>query len=785
MNRVGKSMIFCYNTKIMLMQKPLKADHHSPKRSSLRITLFLDVFFLLTITVIATAVGGFFLAQSELSLRAVSELQQTVQSRQELLSTTIMKQREQISALGQSDAPLSNSLKKSIGFQAVFHLDREGRVLETKTITDDKEAVIPWAILRNLRTQNQPFFIPIFEKNRWVSYVITAPKMQNGEWMGMMVALFPAQPLSSRIFSSIHAVTSKEVLLILRDAQGDMMVLSGDGRGAGVRVYVDPASKSGVFLQGAQKKVEGYGHGTDYAGINILAAYKTIPSIGWTIMATVDRYTISSAMFRLAVNIVAIGLAFVGLLSLSTFALARRITEPLEQLSDKLDGLESRHWHYERSIYTGNELESVDQAGYDLTKRLRMAHDHLEDMVRERTEQVRKKLSENDAILESIDYGIFVTNERGGVVYSNKAGEKLIGRSISDDAEPTAMELLPLVNKDGAMIAPQDHPITVVLREGTQSVSAVDPEYSIRIEGTGDIPVQVRVTPILRGKKCVGVVAVLRNTTEERRIDKIKSEFISLVSHQLRTPLSSMRWYLEMLATKDAGPLTADQEEYVREASTSNARMVHLVNGLLNVSRLEMGKMEKRTETLNVEKIVKETADTFTLELKQKNIELAIVSTDINDLPIKTDRGLLQLIIENFLSNAIKYSKENTTISLKMIGNIKQKSVTISVTDTGIGIPVEQRESIGRRLFRGTNARLENTDGNGLGLYISTIAAGAIGATLTFESKENQGSTFILHLPSIVVTENDVADVSTLHGDAKEIVTILNTEKNGGKCSSV
>lgn len=728
----------------MLLQKPSTAVPHRERRSSLRITLFLDIFFLLTITVIATAVGGFFLAQSELSLRAISELQQTVRTRQEILTTTIAKQREQISLMGQSDASLSGSLANSIGFVALLHLDGSGKILAVNNGRGSVDTISS-STLTLISSNSQTSFFPVLEKNRWESYIITAPKMQGGKRTGTLVALFPANGLSARIFSTNSESTSKEILLLLPQDDGEVIALTGDPEGMGVRVFIDPTSKAGIFLSSAQRIVEGYGKGTDYAGIKILSAYKTSPSIGWTIMATIDQYQISSAMFRLAINIAAIGLAFVGLLSLSTFFLARRITEPLEKLSNKLNGLESRHWHYERSIYTGNELETVDKAGFELTQRLRSAHDHLEDIVKERTEALRRKLTENETILESIDYGIFVTDEHANIVYANTAGEALVGCSISD--ETTASRILKLVDKNGDLLTEDDHPIYTVLRSGQSSNPSTDPEYSIRLSAEKDIPVQVRVTPMMRGKRCIGVVAVLRNTTEERRIDKIKSEFISLVSHQLRTPLSSMRWYLEMLITKDAGPLTTDQEEYVREASTSNARMVHLVNGLLNVSRLEMGKMHTQSDIIDVQHVVKETADTFTLELAQKNITLAQTAQSIDGLSIHTDRGLLQLIIENFLSNAIKYSKESTTIALKIVGSPSQKHITISVTDTGIGIPMEQREFIGTRLFRGANARLENTDGNGLGLYISRIAAEAIGATLTFESKENEGSTFLLKLP--------------------------------------
>lgn len=726
----------------MLMQKPTTVHNSSKKRSSLRIALFFDIFFLLTITVIATAVGGFFLAKSELTLRTVSELEQAVQERQEFLTTAITKEREELSRISEIENPSDETLRR-FGMQTLLRLDAHGNVLSFVGTAVDPD------VMTQIHDNYRSLIAPIFIQNRWTSYAITAPNTHGGKPDETIVGIYPVQNLSSRLFSVVHDARSKEILLVLTGDHGEIVVLTKDARGEGARVFVDVGSKADTFFHAVRSAGEGYSHGTDYAGIKILGAYKTMPTTGWTIMATIDEYNLSSAILRLAVNIAAIGLAFVGLLSLSTFALAKRITEPLEQLSKKLNGLEARHWHYERSIYSGNELESVDEAGFDLTQRLRSAHDHLEDIVRERTEALRKKLSENETILASIDYGIFVTNDEGKIVYTNTAGEKLVGRKIEHDEKPTAIGLLKLVNKDGALLLEQDHPIHIVLREGVQTIPTVDPEYSIRIADDKDIPVQVRVSPILQGKKCVGVVAVIRDTTEERRIDRIKSEFISLVSHQLRTPLSSMRWYLEMLATKDAGPLTTDQEEFVREASTSNARMVHLVNGLLNVSRLEMGKMQKKTETVDIEKIIRETADTFTLELKQKNIALAISAVSTANLPVTTDRGLLQLIIENFLSNAIKYSKEGTTITLNIVGDMAQKTVTISVTDTGIGIPMEQREFIGRRLFRGTNARLENTDGNGLGLYISTIAAEAIGAALTFDSKENEGSTFLLVLPVV------------------------------------
>lgn len=257
---------------------------------------------------------------------------------------------------------------------------------------------------------------------------------------------------------------------------------------------------------------------------------------------------------------------------------------------------------------------------------------------------------------------------------------------------------------------------------------------------------QLRATPILRGQKCDGVIAVIRDVSEERRIDRMKSEFISLVSHQLRTPLTSMRWYLEMLITEGENSLNQDQKDWIAEASSSNARMVHLVNALLNVSRIELGKFQLSPETINIKDLVKAITATFDQEMKKRKITVDIQTSEKN-IGVRSDKGLLLLIIENLISNAIKYSPEKGTVHIHIGLDAKTKAATLTVEDHGIGIPAEQQKDIGHRLFRASNAVKTDTDGNGLGLYISQVAAESVGATLTFASTENKGTTFTLVIP--------------------------------------
>jgi signal transduction histidine kinase len=166
---------------------------------------------------------------------------------------------------------------------------------------------------------------------------------------------------------------------------------------------------------------------------------------------------------------------------------------------------------------------------------------------------------------------------------------------------------------------------------------------------------------------------------------------------------------------------------------------------------LELGKMQVSAESIDINRFIDEVKSTFGLESKNRKITIDVATEGMDGLVIRSDRGLLQLIVENFLSNAIKYGDEGTAVGVTVVGNRRERTVTLSVSDTGIGIPDAQRANIGKKLFRGDNARLASTDGNGLGLYISHIAAESIGATIDFEST-GKLTRFSVTLPAIIDT---------------------------------
>ncbi len=244
--------------------------------------------------------------------------------------------------------------------------------------------------------------------------------------------------------------------------------------------------------------------------------------------------------------------------------------------------------------------------------------------------------------------------------------------------------------------------------------------------------------------------------TAEQEIDQAKSEFVSLASHQLRTPLSSINWYTEMLLDGDAGKLTKKQQEYIKTVDKANSRMVDLINSLLNVSRLELGTFSIDTEKLNLKTSAQEIIAEIETKVSERKQKLAVSFDDT--LPeIIFDRKYLEMIYQNLLSNAVKYSPENSTITLDVKpvspGNLIQgykipkKGIVISVSDMGYGIPASQQAQIFSKLFRADNAQVYDTDGTGLGLYIIKSIIDHAGGNLWFKSKENKGSSFYAFLP--------------------------------------
>ena len=229
-----------------------------------------------------------------------------------------------------------------------------------------------------------------------------------------------------------------------------------------------------------------------------------------------------------------------------------------------------------------------------------------------------------------------------------------------------------------------------------------------------------------------------------QRLDEAKDEFISMASHQLRTPLTSIKGYLDMMLQGDLGKVTATQRAVLSEAFISSERMVTLINDFLNVSRLQTGKFTIERRESDLAEAMQEQLQM--LEVVAKQHDLTLRSKIDKNLPkVAVDIDKIRQVMLNMIDNAIFYSKPGTTVNISLAkeGDV----VAFRVRDTGIGVPVAEQPGLFSKFFRATNARKKRPDGTGVGLFLAKKVILAHGGQVLFESKEGKGSTFGFTVP--------------------------------------
>ncbi len=226
--------------------------------------------------------------------------------------------------------------------------------------------------------------------------------------------------------------------------------------------------------------------------------------------------------------------------------------------------------------------------------------------------------------------------------------------------------------------------------------------------------------------------------------NRMKTEFISVVSHQLRSPLSNLNWAIELLMSGRIGKIEEKQTEYFKILKENSARMQELISDLLIVSRIETEKNLFKKEEFSLDELIKGTIKEFEIFAKSSNIAINFELQE--NLPKAfSDPSQIRLVIENLLDNATRYIKGGGEIKIKI--DERDKKIYFEIKDTGVGIPKEDQKHIFQKFFRAGNGMKYQTQGSGLGLYIAKSIIEKSGGKIGFKSEENKGSTFWFTLP--------------------------------------
>ncbi|HEU4677853.1 MAG TPA: PAS domain-containing sensor histidine kinase, partial [Candidatus Paceibacterota bacterium] len=243
-----------------------------------------------------------------------------------------------------------------------------------------------------------------------------------------------------------------------------------------------------------------------------------------------------------------------------------------------------------------------------------------------------------------------------------------------------------------------------------------------------------------KGKGLVTLIDV----TKQKMVDKAKTEFVSLASHQLRTPISGMKWNIELLLTAGRENLTPAQSGYVDKIAHGLERMDMLVGDFLSVSKFELGTLSAQYTSFSAAQFLRTIYDEHDPLAKKKNVSLE-PNLGKADGTISCDSHLLHMIVSNLVSNAVKYTPEGGRVKFDAV--LDPAHLTVTVADTGMGIPASEQDMLFSKLFRASNAKTQVTDGTGLGLYIVREAVKILKGDISFVSTEGVGTTFTVVLP--------------------------------------
>lgn len=260
-----------------------------------------------------------------------------------------------------------------------------------------------------------------------------------------------------------------------------------------------------------------------------------------------------------------------------------------------------------------------------------------------------------------------------------------------------------------------------------------------------NLVLEVSTVPIAREKKNLGTLMILHDVTREKFIERMKTEFVSIAAHQLRTPLSAIKWTLRMILDGDLGDITKEQREFIEKTYKSNERMIGLVSDLLDVTRIEEGKYLYKQTLADLETLVQSVVNSYKEEAERKNIKLRLKKPEKKLPQLMIDVEKIRLAIANFLDNAVRYNKPGGEVNISFEKGAGE--VQLSIKDTGAGIPKGQQRRVFTKFFRAANVMRMETEGSGLGLFISKNIIEAHGGKVRFESKEGEGTTFYLTLP--------------------------------------
>ena len=362
--------------------------------------------------------------------------------------------------------------------------------------------------------------------------------------------------------------------------------------------------------------------------------------------------------------------------------------------------------------------------------------------------------SKSDVVINAIDDGVLAISKDGNIELINPSAQQIIGWDQGDALGLNWKSVLKLVTSDGKDVEDLENPIV-------QSLSKNQPTHNDKLflltSSEKRILVSIVSSPV--GTEGEGIIVVFRDITKEKAEEREQAEFISTASHEMRTPVASIEGYLGLALNPATAHIDEKARDFITKAHESAQHLGRLFQDLLDISKVEDGRMKNNPKIINVNEFLKDIFDGLATKASEKQLNYIFMPDIIDEGKEKSlqpifyaniDPDHFREVVSNLIENAIKYTPSGEVV-VNVTGDDKQ--ISVSVKDSGIGIPAEDIPHLFQKFYRVDNSDTREIGGTGLGLYLSRRLAEAVSGNLRVESKYKEGSTFYLEIPRMNSSE--------------------------------
>ncbi len=400
--------------------------------------------------------------------------------------------------------------------------------------------------------------------------------------------------------------------------------------------------------------------------------------------------------------------------------------------------------------YTGHfvgisDISNLKELQRDLETRVKERTKDLktaQSRLKESFKRVQSEQQKTEAVINSFTDGLLVVNNSKEIEIINPRASEML------EVEASRVEGENIEKLEGENIEELEE-----VGEFQQLLSMLDRhDWELErqeLQTDPDVFLEVSTVPMKDKPDGGGMLITLHDISHEKMVEQMKLEFASVAAHQMRTPLSAIRWSFELLTKQ----LDGDKREVAQRGFRSTERILEIINDLLNVDRIESGKSAYSFEAVDVVELIDAYVDEVRKNstiLNQANVHFETPSKSIPD--VRADKEKLRIVVRNLVENALKYTPEDGSVDVRvelhMTDDRAGDSVRIIVSDTGIGIPESEEDKIFSKFYRADNATAKETDGTGIGLFITKHIVENHDGKIWFESEEGEGTDFFVQIPT-------------------------------------